>query len=45
MLIKRLVDILSSNDLEKKLHPKVVKAIKESTNGLSSNEGIGIKIK
>jgi|GEM_PF-1663435 len=43
--LERLVDILSSNDLEKKLHPKVVKAIKESTNGLSSNEGIGIKIK
>jgi hypothetical protein len=43
--LEKLSDILSSDDLEKKLHPKVVKAIKESTNGLSRNEGIGIKIK
>jgi hypothetical protein len=43
--LEKLCDILSSDDLEKKLHPKVVKAIKESTNGLSRNEGIGIKVK
>jgi hypothetical protein len=44
--LERLVDILSSNDLEKKLHPKVVEAIKKSTNVISINkQGIGIKIK
>ena len=36
--LQSLIDTLSSKYIEKKLHPKVVKAIKKSTNGLSRNK-------